>query len=70
MFPLCGYLFPSDLKLKNIDIKADLIKPTGLNTSPSPPLMAEVPKVYRGVPLTDSLENYLGKEHVSLCQFY
>jgi hypothetical protein len=31
--------------------------------------MAEVSKVYKGVPFTNSLENYLGKDHVSLCQF-
>jgi hypothetical protein len=31
--------------------------------------MTEITKVYKGVPFTDSLGNYLGKEHVSLCQF-
>jgi hypothetical protein len=46
----------------------DLIKSTALNTLPSPHVMTEISKVYKGVPFTDSLENYLGKEHVSLCQ--
>lgn len=31
--------------------------------------MVEISKVYKGVLITDSLENYIGKEHVSLCQF-
>ena len=31
--------------------------------------MAEISKVYKGVLITDSLENYIDKEHVSLCQF-
>ena len=31
--------------------------------------MTETSKVYKGVLITDSLENYIDKEHVSLCQF-
>jgi hypothetical protein len=31
--------------------------------------MTEISKVCKGVPFTDSLENYLDIEHVSLCQF-
>jgi phosphate starvation-inducible membrane PsiE len=31
--------------------------------------MSEISKVYKGVLITDSLENYMDKEHVSLCQF-
>ena len=31
--------------------------------------MTEISKVYKGVHFIDSLENYLGIEHVSLCQF-
>ncbi|MBC2745719.1 MAG: hypothetical protein HF975_01705, partial [ANME-2 cluster archaeon] len=46
-----------------------MIKATGLNTLPSLPLMAEISKVFKGVLITDSLENYIDKEHVSLCQF-
>ena len=32
-------------------------------------MVVEISKVYKGVLITDSLENYIGKEHVSLCQF-
>ncbi len=58
MFPFCGYPFPSDSKLIKIDFKADLIKTTGLNTLLSLSLTTEIIKVFKGVPITYSIENY------------
>jgi Transposase DDE domain len=43
-------------------------KPTDINSLPSPPHVTKISKVFKGILIEDSLENYLNKVNVSICQ--